>query len=215
MRDTDKPSLTIHRYSSRKFYNKDTKEFVTLDDISRLIRAGHSVTILDKKTGEDITNQYLLTIISEFEGQGEQVIPKDFLTEIIKGYSDAATQVWPKAIEQMMQAYQKNQQDMAKAFGAVSFDPTSPDKNLDALKGLQAMQSQMMAGMLQSWQDFGAAASGASPAAEPPTPEPSNPDTPSPGPNMAASAPANADLDAMKAQITALQQQLAALSKKS
>ena len=111
MRDTDKLSLTIHRYSSRKLYNKNTREFVTLDDISRLIRAGHSVTILDKKTGEDITNQYLLTIISEFEGQGEPVIPKDFLTEIIKGYSDAATQVWPKAIEQMMQAYQKNQQN--------------------------------------------------------------------------------------------------------
>jgi polyhydroxyalkanoate synthesis repressor PhaR len=117
MRDTDKPSLTIHRYSSRKFYNKVTKEFVTLDDISRLIRAGHSVTILDKKTGEDITNQYLLTIISEFEGQGEQVIPKDFLTEIIKGYSDAATQVSPKAIEQMMQAYQKTSRTWPRHLG--------------------------------------------------------------------------------------------------
>ena len=215
MHDTDKPSLTIHRYSSRKFYNKDTKEFVTLDDISRLIRAGHSVTILDKKTGEDITNQYLLTIISEFEGQGEQVIPKDFLNEIIKGYSDAATQVWPKAIEQMMKTYQKNQQDMAKAFGAVSFDPTHPDKNLDALRGLQAMQSQMMAGMLQSWQDFGAAASGVSQAAETPPPEQSNSDTSPPSLANASSAPANADLDSMNAQIKALQQQLADLSKKS
>lgn len=215
MHDTDKPSLTIHRYSSRKFYNKDTKEFVTLDDISRLIRAGHSVTILDKKTGEDITNQYLLTIISEFEGQGEQVIPKDFLNEIIKGYSDAATQVWPKAIEQMMKTYQKNQQDMAKAFGAVSFDPTHPDKNLDALRGLQAMQSQMMAGMLQSWQDFGAAASGVSQAAETPPPEQSNSDTSPPSPANASSPPANADLDSMNAQIKALQQQLADLSKKS
>ena len=215
MHDTDKRSLTIHRYSSRKFYNKDTKEFVTLDDISRLIRDGHSVTILDKKTGEDITNQYLLTIISEFEGQGEQVIPKDFLNEIIKGYSDAATQVWPKAIEQMMEAYQKNQRDMAKAFGAVSFDPTNPDKNLDAFRGLQAMQSQMMAGMLQSWQDFGAAASGVSPAAETPPPEQSSSGTSSPSPTIASSAPANADLDSMNAQIKALQQQLADLSKKS
>ena len=215
MHDTDKPSLTIHRYSSRKFYNKDTQEFVTLDDISRLIRAGHSVTILDKKTGEDITNQYLLTIISEFEGQGEQVIPKDFLNEIIKGYSDAATQVWPKAIEQMMKTYQKNQQDMAKAFGAVSFDPTHPDKNLDALRGLQAMQSQMMAGMLQSWQDFGAAASGVSQAAETPPPEQSNSDTSPPSPANASSALANADLDSINAQIIALQQQLAALSKKT
>ncbi len=49
MGSTTKPNLTIHRYSSRKFYNKDTKEFVTLEDISRLIKAGHSVTILDKK----------------------------------------------------------------------------------------------------------------------------------------------------------------------
>jgi polyhydroxyalkanoate synthesis regulator protein len=59
MRETERPSLIIYRYSSRKFYNKDIKEFVTLDDISRLIRAGNSVTILDKKTGEDITNQYI------------------------------------------------------------------------------------------------------------------------------------------------------------
>ena len=215
MSETEKPSLTIHRYSSRKFYNKDTKEFVTLDDISRLIRAGHSVTILDKKTGEDITNQYLLTIISEFEGQGEQVIPKDFLTEIIKGYSDAATQVWPKAIEQMMQAYQKNQEDIAKAFGAASFDPINANKNLEALRDLQSMQSQMMAGMLQSWQDFGAAASGTAPATKKPTPEQSYSDEPSSVSHMSASAATNVDLESMKAEIAALQHQLAALSKKS
>ena len=125
----EKPSLTIHRYSSRKFYNKDTKEFVTLEDISRFIRAGHSVTILDKKTGEDITNQYLLTIISEFEGQGEQVIPKDFLTEIIKSYSNAATQVWPNAIDKMMDAYQKNQENLLAAFGSKTLDRKSTRLN--------------------------------------------------------------------------------------
>jgi len=214
MNETDKPSLTIHRYSSRKFYTKDTKEFVTLDDISRLIRAGHSVTILDKKTGEDITNQYLLTIISEFEGQGEQVIPKDFLTEIIKCYSDTATQVWPRAIEQMMQAYQKNQQDMTRAFAAVSLDPTNPDKNLDALKNLQLMQSKMVVGMLQSWQDFGSAPSSSPPANKNSTPHDSSPNAQSASPSTSSSAPADIDLESMKEQVTALQKQLAALSKK-
>jgi polyhydroxyalkanoate synthesis repressor PhaR len=203
MESTTKPNLTIHRYSSRKFYNKDTKEFVTLEDISRLIKAGHSVTILDKKTGEDITNQYLLTIISEFEGQGEQVIPKDFLTEIIKSYSDAATQVWPQAIEQMMDAYRKNQENMAAAFGAAGFDPTTPEKNMDALKGFQQMQSEMMSGMLRSWQDFGAMA----PSSE----KPEAPATPTETPATSAST----DIDDMKEQIRALQAQLQSLSKKA
>ncbi|MEK9849260.1 MAG: polyhydroxyalkanoate synthesis regulator DNA-binding domain-containing protein [Candidatus Puniceispirillum sp.] len=203
MESTTKPNLTIHRYSSRKFYNKDTKEFVTLEDISRLIKAGHSVTILDKKTGEDITNQYLLTIISEFEGQGEQVIPKDFLTEIIKSYSDAATQVWPQAIEQMMDAYRKNQENMAAAFGAAGFDPTTPEKNMDALKGFQQMQSEMMSGMLRSWQDFGMMASSSE--------KPEAPATPTKTP----ATPPSTDIDDMKEQIRALQAQLQSLSKKA
>jgi len=215
MHETDKPSLIIHRYSSRKFYNKDTKEFVTLDDISRLIRAGNSVTILDKKTGEDITNQYLLTIISEFEGQGEQIIPKDFLTEIIKGYSDTATQVWPKAIEHMMQAYQKNQRDIVKAFDAVSLDPVNIGNNLDALRGLQAMQSQMMSGMLKSWQDFGAAQTAMPPAAETPKPNSSEPESQLTNQESSSSAPLGPNLETIEAQILNLQQQLATLSKKS
>ena len=194
----EKPSLTIHRYSSRKFYNKDTKEFVTLEDISRFIRAGHSVTILDKKTGEDITNQYLLTIISEFEGQGEQVIPKDFLTEIIKSYSNAATQVWPNAIDKMMDAYQKNQENLLAAFGSKTFDPTSPEKNLEALRDFQTMQSKMMTGMLNSWQEFGNMAK--------PT-KSSEAGT--------ASSKTETDLDDLKSQITALQEQLNSLVKKS
>jgi polyhydroxyalkanoate synthesis repressor PhaR len=209
----NKPTLTIHRYSSRKFYNKDTKEFVTLEDISRLIKAGHSVTILDKKTGEDITNQYLLTIISEFEGQGEQVIPKDFLTEIIKSYSDAATQVWPQAIEQMMDAYRRNQENLAAAFGAKPLDPSAPDKNMDALKEFQAMQSNMMTGMLRSWQEFGAMAQPGAKAVDPAAkPASAKADA---APSPPSPAPADSELDDMKAQIRALEEQLKSLSKKS
>ena len=73
------------------------------------------------------------------------------------------------------------------------------------------MQSQMMAGMLQSWQDAGAAASGV--PLPTPLPEQSNSIHHS-SPANASSAPANADLDSMNAQIKALQQQLADLSKK-
>jgi polyhydroxyalkanoate synthesis repressor PhaR len=211
----NKPTLTIHRYSSRKFYNKDTKEFVTLEDISRLIRAGHSVTILDKKTGEDITNQYLLTIISEFEGQGEQVIPKDFLTEIIKSYSDAATQVWPQAIEQMMDAYRRNQENLAAAFGATPSDPSASDRNMDALKEFQAMQSNMMTGMLRSWQEFGAMAQpkAPDPAARPAAARPAT--ASAEAPQQKSPAAADSELDDMKAQIRALEEQLKSLSKKS
>ena len=114
----------------------------------------------------------------------------------------------------MMQAYQKNQQDMTRAFAEVSLDPTNPDKNLDALKNLQLMQSKMVAGMLQSWQDFGSAPSSSPPANKNPTPHDASPNAQSARPGTSSSAPADIDLESMKEQVTALQKQLAALSKK-
>ena len=35
----DKPVLTIKRYASRRLYNTETSDYVTLDDIAALIRA--------------------------------------------------------------------------------------------------------------------------------------------------------------------------------
>ena len=62
MAETEKP-LLIKRYASRRLYNTETSDYVTLEDIAEFIRDGREVQIIDLKSGDDLTRQYLLQII--------------------------------------------------------------------------------------------------------------------------------------------------------
>ena len=64
-------SLLIKRYASRRLYNTETSDYVTLEDIAGFVRAGRDVQIIDLKTGDDLTRQYLLQIVAEHESKGE------------------------------------------------------------------------------------------------------------------------------------------------
>ncbi len=70
MGQTAKP-LLIKRYASRRLYNTETSDYVTLEDIAGFIQAGREVQIIDLKSGDDLTRQYLLQIIAERESRGE------------------------------------------------------------------------------------------------------------------------------------------------
>jgi hypothetical protein len=58
-----------------RLYNTETSDYVTLDDIAGFIRDGREVKIVDLKSGDDLTRQYLLQIIAEHESRGENVLP--------------------------------------------------------------------------------------------------------------------------------------------
>ena len=74
-----KETLLIKRYASRRLYNTETSDYVTLEDIAKFIHEGRDVQILDLKSGDDLTRQYLLQIIAEHESRGESVLPIDCL----------------------------------------------------------------------------------------------------------------------------------------
>ena len=70
MADAQEP-LLIKRYASRRLYNTETSDYVTLDDIATLIREGREVHIVDLKSGDDLTRQYLLQIIADHESKAK------------------------------------------------------------------------------------------------------------------------------------------------
>ncbi len=47
--------LLIKRYASRRLYNTQTSDYVTLEDIAGFIRDGRGVKIIDLKSGDDLT----------------------------------------------------------------------------------------------------------------------------------------------------------------
>ena len=148
---TDK--IIITKYSSRRLYNTQTSEYVTLDQIAELIRDSKEVQIIDKETNEDVTNQYLLQIISDYEIKKGASIPKDILTEIIKSYSDASKNFMPEILSQTFNFMKENQEKFLKSFNS-NFDVNSNnEKTTETLKNWQDFQSQMMSNIMYPWYD--------------------------------------------------------------
>ena len=148
---TDK--IIITKYSSRRLYNTQTSEYVTLDQIAEFIRDGKEIQIIDKETNEDVTNQYLLQIISDYEIKKGASIPKDILTEIIKSYSDASKNFMPEILSQTFNFMKENQEKFLKSLNS-NFDVNSNnEKSTETLKNWQDFQSQMMSNIMYPWYD--------------------------------------------------------------
>ena len=62
----------IKKYANRKLYDTRTSQYVTLDGIADLVRAGHDIRVLDRDTGNDITQVVLSQIVLTQEKRGPQ-----------------------------------------------------------------------------------------------------------------------------------------------
>ena len=152
MADNNKP-LLIKRYASRRLYNTETSDYVTLEDIAVFIREGREVQIVDLKSGDDLTRQYLLQIIAEHESRGENVLPVDVLTDLVRSYTSQAASVVPQflqaSFEMLREGQSKAMENMNKA------NPMSAMPGFEAMRAQQeaffkAMTGGMMPGATKS-----------------------------------------------------------------
>jgi len=129
--------LLIKRYASRRLYNTETSDYVTLDDISGFIRDGREVQIIDLKTGDDLTRQYLLQIIADHESQGESVLPINVLTDLVRSYQAGVQSVVPQFLQMSFEMLRDGQSKLMENF-------TNP---MSAMPGYEAMRAQQAAFM--------------------------------------------------------------------
>lgn len=134
MPDAAKP-LLIKRYASRRLYNTESSDYVTLEDIAGFIRAGRDVQIVDLKSGDDLTRQYLLQIIAEHEAKGENVLPTGVLTDLVRTYTTQAAQVMPQFLAASFEMLREGQ---AKWMEQVT--KGAPLPKIPAFEALRAQQ---------------------------------------------------------------------------
>ena len=127
-----KEPLLIKRYASRRLYNTETSDYVTLEDISGFIRDGREVQIVDLKSGDDLTRQYLLQIIAEHESRGENVLPLNVLTDLVRSYTTDVTSAVPQFLAQSFEMFRDGQEKMMQGLGGT-------------IPGLGAVQAQQEA----------------------------------------------------------------------
>ena len=143
MTKNDAP-LLIKRYASRRLYNTETSDYVTLEDIAVFIREGRDVQIVDLKSGDDLTRQYLLQIIADHESKGENVLPVTVLTDLVRSYTTQATSVVPQFLAASFEMLREGPTKMMDQMG--SMNPMSQMPGYDAIKAQQEAFLKAMTG---------------------------------------------------------------------
>lgn len=186
MADSDSP-LLIKRYASRRLYNTETSDYVTLEDIAGFIRDGREVQIVDLKSGDDLTRQYLLQIIAEHESRGENVLPLNVLNDLVRSYTSSAGSMVPQFLAASFEMLRDGQSKMME-----NLEKVNP--MMANMPGIEAMQAQQEAFLKAMTSGFGNNWSGPSPEGSSPAQEGGD------------------DLEQIKKQLAELQTKLSKLS---
>lgn len=144
MADTDTP-LLIKRYASRRLYNTETSDYVTLEDIAGFIRAGREVKIIDLKSGDDLTRQYLLQIIADHESRGENVLPVNVLNDLVRSYSTQATSMVPQFLAASFEMMREGQSKFVENMNSMN-----PMAKMPGFEAMQAQQEAFFNALSQS-----------------------------------------------------------------
>ncbi|KIN61638.1 Polyhydroxyalkanoate synthesis repressor [Sulfitobacter noctilucae] len=185
----DKPNaLLIKRYASRRLYNTETSDYVTLEDIAGFIRDGREVQIVDLKSGDDLTRQYLLQIIAEHESRGESVLPVDVLTDLVRSYMSGNVSVVPQFLQASFDMLRDGQSKMVENMTSIN-----PIAKMPGMEAVQAQQEAFMKAITGGWSGMPNGAST------------------SPQPETNTKPDESEDLDAIKKQLADLQNKLSKL----
>lgn len=145
MGEQDKP-LLIKRYASRRLYNTETSDYVTLEDIAGFIRAGREVQIIDLKSGDDLTRQYLLQIIADHESRGENILPVNVLNDLVRSYMVPDGGVMPQFLQSSFDMLRENQSKMVENMSAIN-----PMTQMPGFEAVKAQQEAFLKAMTGGW----------------------------------------------------------------
>ena len=188
-----KSAVVIKKYANRRLYNTSTSTYVTLDDLATMVKGGTDFLVYDAKSGEDITRSVLTQIIFEEENKGTNLLPINFLRQLIRFYGDSMQTFVPGFLEfsldNLGKEHDKLSAQMLEAWGADPFK---------AMQDSAARNMTMFNEALKVFNPFAAVLAGTPGQAAAPAQGQPAPSTPA----------VKDDLQVLKDQIAAMQQKL-------
>lgn len=209
--DQSRKPVTIKKYANRRLYNTETSTYVTLDDLAAMVRSERDFVVYDAKTGEDLTHSVLTQIILEQESRGQNLLPVNFLRQLIRFYGDNIARLVPSYLDFSMQTLTREQEKYRKLL-TETWGNTPFGANPFGTAAFEAMQEQARQNMaiferaFTMFSPFGAAAG--KPAAGRNGGEAERESAPEP-----SARADNTELAALREQLMAIQRQLDRLTK--
>ncbi|MBV0931928.1 polyhydroxyalkanoate synthesis repressor PhaR [Marinobacterium sp. A346] len=163
----------LRKYTNRRLYDTSRSCYVTLEDVKQLVLNGEKFQVQDSKTGNDLTRNILLQIISEQEAEGHgTLLTNQVLQQLIRFYGDSMQGMMSQYLEQSIAAFLEHQdrireqmQTMMGVANPLTMMGHIADQNM-AVWNMFSQRPEEEAGRSDADQDDTAAESG-------PEPEPS------------------------------------------
>ncbi|WP_417467231.1 polyhydroxyalkanoate synthesis repressor PhaR [Maricaulis sp.] len=118
-----KGEIVIKKYANRRLYDTSTSQYVTLDHLRDLVKKGVDFEVIDAKSGEDLTHGVLAQIIFEEESRGANLLPVDFLRQLIGFYGDSLQNVVPGYLQMSMNNFTQQQEEYRTKVGDAMMSP--------------------------------------------------------------------------------------------
>ncbi|MGY1459089.1 MULTISPECIES: polyhydroxyalkanoate synthesis repressor PhaR [unclassified Luteimonas] len=109
----------IKKYPNRRLYDTEISSYITIEDVRQLIVDGEDFEVRDAKSGDDLTRQVLLQIISEQEQDGEPILSTELLSQIIRFYGDSLQGFMGSYLERSMHTFLEQQQQFRQQMGSM------------------------------------------------------------------------------------------------
>jgi polyhydroxyalkanoate synthesis repressor PhaR len=184
--------VVIKKYANRRLYNTASSSYVTLEHLSEMVKKGVDFVVYDAKTNEEITRSVLTQIIFEEESRGQNLLPIQFLRQLIRFYGDQMQAFLPSYLELSLDSFIRQQERLRSQF--TPLNPAGIGNYEEQIRQNLALfdRAMKMFSPFSFRGEEGEAPSQPAPAAE----------------------PAKDDLAELRKQMAAMQEQLAALAKK-
>lgn len=97
--------ILLKKYANRRIYDTEKSAYITLEQVSELIKAGRHVSVIDARTSEDVTAFILSQILVEEAKNKNILLPVPLLHLVIQHGENALREFFEKYLELTIKNY--------------------------------------------------------------------------------------------------------------
>lgn len=125
-KDNRVPStILVKKYPNRRLYNTETSAYITVEDVSDLIKKGFRIQVVDLTSGDDITAIVLTQIIMNKAKEDNAILPVSLLHLVIQHGESDLHEFFDKYLETAIKNYlglRKQMDDQFRAYMEMGTD---------------------------------------------------------------------------------------------
>jgi polyhydroxyalkanoate synthesis repressor PhaR len=109
-------TVVLKKYANRRLYDTEKSVYVTLEQVTEMVKEGRQIQVLDAKTNEDVTAFVLTQIILEQAKTRDLLLPVPVLHLIIRYGDNVLDEFFNRYLQTILQNYMTHKKAFDRHF---------------------------------------------------------------------------------------------------